>query len=104
MKREVISATVYCHGIKPRCRKSETHRFSLGDFSPEADISEISLKAIETVKQGMKTISNGSLVRLILNKETLENDNGMTIRSFYIGVMGHKNVIDLTGQFYASKI
>jgi len=71
----VMSASVYCHGIKKRCRKAERHSLDLPEVLAEAfTVGEASEQAVKVVREGMKALTPGSRVFLVWHQTTVTEE------------------------------
>lgn len=90
MKTQMKQATIYCVGIKNRCRKFDRHTLNLPERAAEQFDADQALKdAVEIVRRTMKTVTNA---RLTIHEFTLENDGHGLIRSFSIALGQDKSV------------
>ena len=93
MKKEIISASISCTGIKNKCRKNDRHFFTLKDFEL-ADYDEN--KTIDLAKDFLKTrMKSVNSARLITQKERFEIDGIFETRTFF-GIDNSRKVIDLS--------
>lgn len=92
---KVISARVYCAGIRVKCRKAEKHKFKL-----EFDEESVTQLALSTVRKNMRSLLSDQPILLALSEDKIQNrPDGIHIRSFSIG-KGHRTV-DITERWGA---
>lgn len=93
MKREMKQATVYCVGVKVRCRKEDRHSFNLPELPAEEFNQEnAEREALAIVRRNMKTVR---YAKMSVHPFMLEDDGHMLIRSFSIGLGGSVPSVDL---------
>lgn len=91
-KEVKFSITVYVHGIKKKCRKSERHSFKLGyiDYNGGSfDKGEVSQRARDIVATNMKTVCSPISVQM-LRTEWKKDDYG-TVMTFTMFDERHVN-------------
>lgn len=99
-ERIVINATVYCVGVKKRCRKPDVHIFELGDYQPaKIDENAVIEKAVDTVNSNMRSLQPGRAVHVTCAEHKLTDyGNGIIMRSFML-YGGTEKKIDITERF-----
>lgn len=100
--REVISARVYCAGVKRRCRKPDNHSLKLGDFPMDTADDRLVRLAVEAVNAQIKELyrQHGKLapVRLSLSIDRIREEAGLLCRTFTLGDK-RARTIDITNHF-----
>jgi hypothetical protein len=102
MKQSVIEVHAYAKGIKKRCRKPDSHIFTIAKDLPADAYSTTDMvaKAIETLRTEMKQVMGRAYVDFM--PVELEHQGDMVIRTYKIGLGQGMSAqrIDLTEAFF----